>query len=145
MGQSHLQPGAPLTSGLNCCLTTTGTNTWEEVRRGWSEKGAEGNEPGGRQEDRKGRGWAGHRQIVEGHSSREAGLGFGTFHALCLLKADTVELSMVLLRLHQNKWTALLTMHTSGGHSEPTLKSPIPRLEWPDQGDLSIGFWETQP
>ena len=47
MGQRHLQAGVPLISGLNCCLTTTGTNTWEEVRMGWSEKGAEGNEPGG--------------------------------------------------------------------------------------------------
>ena len=58
--------------------------------------------PGAQQEDRKGRGGAGYRQIMEGHSSREAGLGLGTFHSVCLLKADTVELSMVLLRLHQN-------------------------------------------
>lgn len=34
-------------------------------------------------------------------------------------------------------------MHTFGSHSEPTSKSPIPSSEWPDQGDLSIGFWET--
>lgn len=65
-------------------------------------KGAEGNEPRGWQEDRKGRGRAGHRQTMEGHSSREARLGLGTLHALCLLKTDIVELSMVLLRLYQN-------------------------------------------
>ena len=84
MGQRHLQAGVPLISGLNCCLTTTGTNTWEEVRMGWSEKGAEGNEPGGtaggQERKRRGRLQTDHgRPFIQGSRIRIRHISFSVF------------------------------------------------------------------
>lgn len=50
MGRRCPQLGAPLTSGLICCLTAPGLNTWEEVRSVQDHKA-----PGCR--DRKGGEW----------------------------------------------------------------------------------------
>lgn len=47
---------------------------------------------------RKGRPQTDHGKAIH---PGEARLGLGTLHALCLLKTDIVELSMVLLRLYQ--------------------------------------------
>lgn len=145
MGQRHLQAGVPLISSLNCCLTTTGTNTWEEVRRGWSEKGAEGNEPGGtaggQERKRRGRLQTDHgRPFIQGSRIRIRHISFSVFaenwHSGALHGASQTSSELV---------DCLANNAHFGGHSEPTSNSPIPSSEWPDQGDLSIGFWETQP
>lgn len=98
-GASHLTRSS-LTSGLNHCLTTTGTNTWVEMRKRVVRKGQRGMSPGdGRRTGKEEKGWP---QTDHGRPFIQGLIRIRHIACTVFAETDIVELSMVLLRLYQN-------------------------------------------